>query len=505
MPPGSTDPGVQFNVNNSDEEEAILDVEWSGAVAPGATIDLISAADTTTTFGGDTGAQFVVDCQVTSSSCTSALPAKILSYSYGACELFPRNVRQRFLPTALEPGSVRGYYSTCFHGGQRLGWLRRSKHRRSGAIQLAVNGVGSTPYNVAVGGTDFNDLTLTQANSYFNSSNGVTQASAKGYIPETTWNDTCTNSIIYGSSNIFGFSSFSNAVTACNNSTVQNDGFIVPVGGSGGPSNCTTSSATANTIGTAVASCGGGYAKPAWQTGPGVPSDGKRDIPDVSLFAGDGVIQNFYVVCQSDLAASLTNTVAAPCSLNSPFQDFVEAGGTSVSVQAFAGIVAILNQKTGSAQGLLNPTLYTLAAEQTASACNATGSPASTCVFYDVTTGTNAMPCQLISGVPNCGAIGSAVGATSGFSAGVGFDLATGLGSVNVGNLVGKMGANFYLTSSASSVTATSAAPGTATITATSITRFCRHRCSHLQHAADGSHMLWSFELYKHSDHLGCQ
>jgi len=208
-----------------------------------------------------------------------------------------------------------------------------------------------------------------------------------------------------------------------------------------------------------------------WQTGPGVPSDGKRDVPDVSLFAGDGVIQNFYVVCQEDLAETYSG-VFAPCSLSSPFEDFVEAGGTSVSVQAFAGIVAILNQKTGSAQGLLNPTLYTLAAEQTASACNATGSPASTCVFYDVTSGTNAMPCVLISGVPNCGATGSAVGELSGYSATTGFDLATGLGSINVGNLVGKVGANFYLTSSASSVTATSSAPGTATITATSVNGF---------------------------------
>ncbi len=211
---------------------------------------------------------------------------------------------------------------------------------------LAVNGVGSTPFNLAVGGTDFNDLTLTQANTFFNSSNnGTTQASAKGYIPETTWNDSCTNSIIYGSNNVFNFSSFSNAVTACNNGTVQGDGFLAPVGGSGGLSNCTTSSATASTIGTQVASCGGGYGKPVWQTGPGVPSDGKRDVPDVSLFAGDGAIQNFYVVCQSDLAASLTNTTAGPCSLSSPFNDFVEAGGTSVSVQAFAGIVAILNQR----------------------------------------------------------------------------------------------------------------------------------------------------------------
>ena len=61
---------------------------------------------------------------------------------------------------------------------------------------LAVNGVASTPYNVAVGGTDFNDAT--NPTTFFNASNpsATTQASVKGYIPETTYNDTCTNSTI---------------------------------------------------------------------------------------------------------------------------------------------------------------------------------------------------------------------------------------------------------------------------------------------------------------------
>jgi subtilase family serine protease len=473
VPPGSTDPGVQFNNVNSDEEEAILDAEWSGAVAPGATIDLVSAATTTTTFGGDAAAVFVVDCQVTSSSCSAALPAKILSYSYGACELFLGTSGNQFYQGLWSQAASEGITVLASTGDSGSAGCDDPNENEPAEYGIAVNGVGSTPYNLAVGGTDFNDLTLAQANTYFNASNnGTTQASAIGYIPETTWNDTCTNSIIYGdANNLFGFGTFSSAVTACNNANVQNDGFLAPVGGSGGPSNCTTSSATASTVGTEVASCGGGYSKPVWQTGPGVPSDGKRDVPDVSLFAGDGVIQNFYAVCEEDLAETYSG-VFATCNLGSPFEDFVEAGGTSVSVQAFAGIVAILNQKTGSAQGLLNPTLYTLAAEQTTSACNATGSPASTCVFYDVTSGTNAMPCVLISGVPNCGAIGSAVGALSGYSATTGFDLATGLGSVNVGNLVGKMGANFYLTSSSSSVTATSSAPGTVTITATSVNGF---------------------------------
>ena len=61
---------------------------------------------------------------------------------------------------------------------------------------LEVNGIASTPFNVAVGGTDFDDFH--QCNSVRNSTNVTgTQASAKSYIPETTWNDTCTNVVVY--------------------------------------------------------------------------------------------------------------------------------------------------------------------------------------------------------------------------------------------------------------------------------------------------------------------
>ena len=225
-------------------------------------------------------------------------------------------------------------------------------------------------------------------------------------------------------------------------------------------SNCTTSD------GSTTESCAGGYAKPYWQTGvQGGPSDGKRDLPDVSMFASDGFTGSFYIVCQED-----TNTDGNACNLNSPYGDFVGVGGTSVSVQVFAGIMALVNQKAGSAQGLVNPELYELANAQVPANCNSS-TPASTCVFNDVTVGTNAQPCQSAS--PDCTTIGSATyGILAGYDAGVGFDLATGLGSVNIANLVNAWNeGDFSLSAAPKAVSMTSAGgTGTTVLTVTGTT-----------------------------------
>jgi hypothetical protein len=157
--------------------------------------------------------------------------------------------------------------------------------------------------------------------------------------------------------------------------------------------------------------------------------------------------------------------------------DFSGFGGTSASVQAFAGIMALIDQKAGARQGNANPVLYTLAAEESRSACNAS-SPASTCVFNDVTVGTIATPCKKNS--PNCTVATSAdangilfANGTPAYNAGTGFDLATGLGSVNANNLVNKWGPNFYLSSASPAVTVSSpGASGTMTLTVTAVNGF---------------------------------
>ena len=203
---------------------------------------------------------------------------------------------------------------------------------------------------------------------------------------------------------------------------------VFTVGGAGGKSACTTND------GQDPSSCSGGYAKPSWQTGTGVPSDGKRDIPDVSFYASSGFYTgSFYIVCEAD------QTDGVYCDQDPQDLEFLGVGGTSASTPSFAGIMALVNQKTASRQGNANYTLYKLAAQSGAS-CTSSGTPASTCIFYDVTTGTNAMPCDDTQAVPvNCGSPGQyGIGILTGYNSTAGYDLTTGLGSVNAANLVNK-------------------------------------------------------------------
>jgi subtilase family serine protease len=470
----ASDPGIQAS---GDEGEAVLDVEWSGAVAPGAKIDLVVSPSTNTTFGGDTSAQYIINN-------SNNLGATILGYSYGACELDLGTAGNAFYQGLWSQAQALGITVVVATGDNGSAACENPNPNDLATAQpattgLAVNGISSTPYNIAVGGTDFNDAF--NPATYWSSTNSGTGASIISYIPEIAYNDSCTNAILDG---VSGLSSV--AETNCNNASLIDYGgqnFIVSFGGGGGPSNCTTSSTTATTLGP-VSSCGGGYAKPTWQTGPGVPADGKRDTPDVSFFAGDGTIQNFYIVCQSDQVGN------AGCNLNSPFQDFVGVGGTSVSTEAFAGVVALINQKNGATKGSgnLNPTLYALATEQNDANCNASGTPASSCIFNDVTSGTIAMPCA--KGSPNCTVNSSSdtIGILSGYSAGTGYDLATGLGSINIGNLVNNSGPNFYLSSSSPVVTISSpGASGTMTFTAYPVNGYAgtvNLACSNLPPAA---------------------
>src|SRR6185503_7505123 len=103
---------------------------------------------------------------------------------------------------------------------------------------------------------------------------------------------------------------------------------------------CTTNNRTS------VSSCTGGYAKPSWQAGvSGIPNDSKRDIPDVSFFAGNGFLSSAYLICVSDWGTCVTSTGSAA----EPAVG--EIGGTSAASTAMAGVMALINQKAGSAQG----------------------------------------------------------------------------------------------------------------------------------------------------------
>jgi subtilase family serine protease len=384
--PGIVAPGFGL------ESEADIDVQWSGAVAKGATIDLVVSASTNATAGIDLSALYVIDNNLDG----------IVSESFGECEQnFP--IEDDFYFNVWEQAAAQGISVFVASGDQGSAGCDEDNAPNQPASQgFAISGFASTPFNVAVGGTDFQDVFNPE--SYWNPTNDANQASAEGYIPETTWNGTCTNAL-FGQIPNGGFST--NPETNCNNSKLAD--FLAPVGGGGGASSIPYNP------------------KPSWQAGFG---DGARDVPDVSLFASSGFSGNAYVFCQSDISASGT------CALTDPATDVGMGGGTSFGAPAMAGIMALINQKMGGRQGNPNYVLYNLAAQIPFANCNSTTGPASNCIFNDVTAGTIRMPCE--TGSPDCttNTATDAVGVLNGYDAAVGYDLATGLGTVNVSNLV---------------------------------------------------------------------
>lgn len=162
-----------------------------------------------------------------------------------------------------------------------------------------------------------------------------------------------------------------------------------------------------------LSSTGGGrsifFAKPSWQTGNGVPNDFSRDVPDISFAASPN--HDGYLLCASGSCTSGFRSGNSTGTLN-------VVGGTSVSVPLFAGVLALLEQKLGTRVGNVNPVLYGFA-----------NSTYAATVFHDITSGNNNSSC--IQGSLDCSS-----GTSIGYSAGSGYDLTTGWGSVDVFNLV---------------------------------------------------------------------
>jgi pro-kumamolisin-like protein/Big-like domain-containing protein len=423
-----------------DETESDLDLEWSGGVAKGATIDFVISQTTSSSLGVDLSAQYIVDNNL----------APVLSESYGICELFLGTTGNQFFSQLWQQAAAQGITALVATGDSGSAVCDRNAGTQGPAqFGLSVNGFSSTPYNIAVGGTDFNDLT--NPSTYWSATNSVppgapvgtpATVSALSYIPETTWNNTCTNAVF---GNLLGFSP--NAETNCNNPQLIADGFDIPAGGSGGKSNCI------NGTGQNPSSCTQGHTKPAWQTAL-TPSDGARDVPDVSMYAAVGGPSGaFYLIC----AADLTSAGDTSCDASDPNTVYISIGGTSASTPVFAGIMALVNQATGSRQGNAANVLYNLAG-QTGNTCNSSNGGGTNCVFYDTTNGTIAMPCA--SGSPNCVVNNQvdSVGVLSGYATTTGYDLATGLGSVNANNLVTKW-KNVSLTPSSTTLSLNSGAP----------------------------------------------
>jgi subtilase family serine protease len=404
---------------NADEGEADIDAEWSGAVAPQATIDLVVSSGTSVVAGTDLSAIYIVENDL----------APIMSESFGNCELFLGTGGNLFNEELWRQAAAQGI--TVMVSSNDAGSAGCDQDEQAALYGPSVNGIASTPYNVAVGGTDLYG-SFTSPNTYWSATNNpVTLQSALSYIPELPWNNSCANPQILAALQTEGVTD-TTTEAVCNDPNLQN-ALLNTAGGGGGASACIVSS-TSN--GTPIAnSCVVGYPKPSWQSGiPGIPADGARDLPDVSLMAGNGLWGSFYVYCQSDATAGGT-----ACDVNNALEG---AGGTSFGSPAFAGMVAMVEQKTQSWQGNINYVLYKLGAMQFANSAlgqscrTENAASGNACTFYDIDQGTNAMPC--FAGSINCTPADSAdaIGILAGYNATAGYDQATGIGTINAFNLV---------------------------------------------------------------------
>jgi subtilase family serine protease len=431
-----TDPGVARGSSAGDDAEATLDAEWASAAAPDATILVAACASTRTTFGGFIAMQNLVN---------SAQPPAIISISYGQCEVDNGASANAAFQSLYQQAVAEGV--SIFVSAGDEGAASCDAGATAATHGIGVSGWASTPYNVAVGGTDFGDLYLGSTGTYWNSTNTSTYGSALSYIPEIAWNDSCAGSLL---ASYFGFQTTYGAAGFCGSSTASKDGLLTVGAGSGGPSGCATGTASSASV---VGGSCQGYAKPAWQSGvAGIPNDGVRDIPDVSLFAGDGVWGHYYVTCWSDVRNG-----GAPCT-GDP-SGWAGAGGTSFSSPIMAGIQALVNQAVGGPQGNPNYVYYQLAGQQYASgstACNSSNGNAadSGCLFYNVTLGDIAVNC---GGAQDCYGAASVAGSGRGgrggqsgngalstaaqsfspaYGTAAGWNFATGLGTINAFNLV---------------------------------------------------------------------
>lgn len=436
---GCSAPGVV----SGDAEEAALDVEWASAAAPNATIELVSCASTNSSFGGMIALNNLLE--------TSA-PPPVVSISYGECEAANGASANAAWNTLMQLAASEGV--SVFVAAGDEGAAGCDADADGATHGVGVNAFASSPYDVAVGGTDFADTMNGTASTYWSTTNATYYASARSYIPEIPWDDSCASSLIasyLGYSTSYGSSGF------CASSKARSYDLVSVAAGSGGPSGCAIG--TPSTLEVVGGTCVG-YGKPSWQSVTGVPSDGVRDLPDVSLFAATGIWGHAYVFCYSNLKDS-----GAACS-GKP-ANWSAGGGTSFAAPIMAGIQALVDQKQGSRQGNPNPVYYKLAA-LSGVWCTSSSGDSGSCIFHNVTTGGIDVDC---SGSVDCyGATSSSTSRTVGgsqaggrgfgqttgtssytgvlstlsssfsaaYAAGSGWNFATGLGSVNAYNLVMK-------------------------------------------------------------------
>ena len=434
-PPSGTNNCTTPGVVPPNDAEAILDAEWSSAAAPNAAIEMATCKDTTTTFGGLIAVQNLINA--------AAPPPAIMSISYGECETENGATANAAFKSAYQQAVAEGV--SVFVSTGDSGAAGCDDNTSTATDGIGVSGFASTIYNVAVGGTDFSDTFSKDNSTYWNATNTSTFGSAKSYVPEIPWNDSCASVLI---STFLGFSQTYGTTGFCNASSVGKS-LHTTSAGSGGPSGCATGTPVAPDLAAVGGSCAG-WPKPSWQTIFGNPSDGVRDTPDVSLFAANGIWGHFYVFCWSNTAEGGAACTGDPSTWSG-------AGGTSFSSPIMAAIQSLVNQKTGSRQGNPNPVYYQLASAEYGSTGNSScdsskGNVIGTnCIFNDVTLGDMDVNCSFFNKTHsyNCfdpggtftntvvGVLSTSTTSDSpAYGTTKGWDFATGIGTVNAANLV---------------------------------------------------------------------
>jgi hypothetical protein len=392
----------------ADDGESDLDLEVSGAMAPNATINFYTSG--ASYFGGgiDSAMEYVIENN----------DADIISLSYGECEQNLGAGGNAFYSILYEQAAAQGQSIFVATGDSGPDVCDAGNYYAK--TGYSVNGLGSTPYNVAVGGTQFNEGSSYSSpgnTSFWSGSNNgsVPYASALGYIPEEPWNESS-----FGTGTMGGL-----------------------LAGSGGISLY--------------------YPMPNYQSGPGVPAidpnppsgssiatlpptsfiapGPHRYMPDVALNAS--VYHDGTIFC-SEGSCTLTPTGG--------LSSFGIVGGTSVAAPVMAGAQALIDQANGGRQGVPNYYYYKLAASQSQTACTATAYvTAAGCAFHDSQTGNTDVP-------------SNTQGTTEiGWNAGPQYDLSVGLGSPDVAHLASNWGSvHFNATTTAFSLTPTTSAHGTA-------------------------------------------
>jgi hypothetical protein len=356
--------------------EALLDNEVAGGLAPGAQIAFYISAGSDLSDGLLNAIARAIDDNA----------VDILSISFGACESDLGSSGNQLILELAEQAAAQGISVTVSTGDNGSAGCDNFDIATAAQGGLAVNGFASTPYTIAVGGTDF-DVLPSSFSTYASKTSGTPPyyRTAAQYIPEKPWNDSTTV----------------NTTISQNSAYTSSTGQRNIVAGSGGASSI--------------------YAKPAFQTSL-TPADGERDLPDVSLLAGNGFYSALWVVCSDSVADGTGAGSPSPDCTNTGGQfsngtSFTGVGGTSASAPAFAGMLALAVQATGGRLGQADTVLYQLA-------------KAHPSYFHDITSGDNSVPCA--SGSANCGSNGF----LTGYDAGTGYDLATGLGSIDAAALI---------------------------------------------------------------------